>query len=128
MKSGREHRVPLSDVAVQLLRAMPGGKPNDLVFPGMRGPLSDMSLTAVLRRMKVDATAHGFRSTFRNWVSEHTDYPSEVAEMALSHAVGNKVEAAYRRGDLFEKRMQLMNDWAAFLRGGKPDLRVRKEP
>lgn len=116
MKSGREHRVPLSKPVLSLLRALPAGKPGDLVFPGLRGPLSDMSLTAVLRRMKVDATAHGFRSSFRDWVSEHTSHPSEVAEMALAHAVGDKVEAAYRRGDLFDKRKALMDDWAAFLK------------
>ena len=74
-----------------------------------------MSLTAVLRRMDVPATAHGFRSTFRDWVSEYTDHSGEVAEMALSHAIGDKVEAAYRRGDLLEKRVALMTDWALFL-------------
>jgi len=114
MKSGREHRVPLSKAAIKMLRALPRGGPVDLVFPGMRGPLSDMSLTAVLRRMDVAATAHGFRSTFRDWVAEYTDYASEVAEMALAHAVGDKVEAAYRRGDLFEKRRQIMDAWAKF--------------
>jgi integrase len=115
MKSGREHRVPLSEPAVKLLRSRPKGGPDDWIFPGLRGPLSDMSLTAVLRRMNVDATAHGFRSTFRDWCSEHTPHASEVAEMALAHAVGDKVEAAYRRGDLFEKRVLLMCDWAKFL-------------
>jgi integrase len=116
MKAGREHRVPLSRPVIDLLRSLPGDKtPDLLLFPGMNGPLSDMSLTAVLRRMEVEATAHGFRSTFRDWVSEHTDYPGEVAEMALAHAVGDKVEAAYRRGDLFVKRVSLMSDWAKFL-------------
>lgn len=116
MKSGREHRVPLSKEATGLLGALPGDHlPDDYLFPGMRGPLSDMSLTAVLRRMKVAATAHGFRSTFRDWVSEHTEYSGEVAEMALSHVIGDKVEAAYRRGDLLEKRVALMTDWASFL-------------
>ena len=116
MKSGREHRVPLSKAAIDLLRALPQDhQAEGLVFPGMRGPLSDMSLTAVLRRMGVQATVHGFRSTFRDWISERTNYPSEVAEMALAHAVGDKVEAAYRRGDLFEKRVALMSDWANFL-------------
>jgi integrase len=117
MKSGREHRVPLSKPALNLLKTLPKGQPDGLIFPGVRGPLSDMSLTAVLRRMKVDATAHGFRSTFRDWCSERTQHASEVAEMALSHAVGDKVEAAYRRGDLFEKRVRLMADWAKFLDG-----------
>jgi integrase len=116
MKSGREHRVPLSKPAVNLLRSLPGDRlAEGHVFPGMRGPLSDMSLTAVLRRMGVSATAHGFRSTFRDWVSECTAHSGEVAEMALSHAIDDKVEAAYRRGDLLEKRIALMNDWAAFL-------------
>jgi integrase len=118
MKAGRQHRVPLSKTAVDLLQSLPGERaPDLLLFPGMNGPLSDMSLTAVLRRMKVQATAHGFRSTFRDWVSEQTSYPGEVAEMALAHAVGDKVEAAYRRGDLFEKRVALMSDWADFLVG-----------
>jgi integrase len=116
MKSGREHRVPLSKPAIRLLRSLPGDRlPEDYVFPGMRGPLSDMSLTAVLRRMGVPATAHGFRSTFRDWVSEYTEHSGEVAEMALSHVIGDKVEAAYRRGDLMEKRVALMTDWASFL-------------
>jgi integrase len=117
MKSGREHRVPLSGSALAILESVSAGEADDLVFPGLHGPLSDMSLTAVLRRMKVNATAHGFRSTFRDWISEHTSHPNEVAEMALAHAVGDKVEAAYRRGDLFEKRISLMADWAAFLDG-----------
>ena len=125
MKSGREHRVPLSKPAVQLLRALPGEHdPERHVFPGTQGALSDMSLTAVLRRMNVSATAHGFRSTFRDWVSEHTEYSGEVAEMALSHAIGDKVEAAYRRGELLEKRVALMADWATFL--ADAGRRVRK--
>jgi integrase len=121
MKGDREHRVPLSEPALKILREMAAARLTDdadaLVFPGRdpKRPLSDMSLTAVLRRMKRDdLTAHGFRSTFRDWAAEATAYPAEVAEMALSHAVGNKVEAAYRRGDLFEKRRRLMDDWGAF--------------
>jgi integrase len=123
MKSGREHRVPLSRPAVKLLRSLPKGAPADSVFPGLHGQLSDMSLTAVLRRMRVDATVHGFRSTLRDWSSEHTNHTGEVAEMALAHAVGDKVEAAYRRGDLFEKRVLLMGDWAAFLENKKVNSR-----
>lgn len=116
MKSGREHRVPLTDAALDVLNSLSTpGEPDALVFPGMRGALSDMSLSAVLRRMGVDATVHGFRSTFRDWISEYTNHPNEVAEMALAHAVGDKVEAAYRRGDLFAKRVALMDEWAAFL-------------
>ncbi len=118
MKSGREHRVPLAKPAIRLLHEMPGAKEKSgLVFPGVDGPLSDMTLTAVLRRMNVKATVHGFRSTFRDWISENTAHGTEVAEMALSHAVGDKVEAAYRRGDLFEKRVALMTVWAEFLSG-----------
>lgn len=116
MKAGKEHRVPLSDEALALLAALPQGKPDGLVFKAPRGGmLSDMTLTAVLRRMEVPAVPHGFRSTFRDWASERTSYPGEVAEMALAHAIGDKVEAAYRRGDLFEKRRFMMADWAQFL-------------
>lgn len=113
MKAGKEHRVPLSDEAVTLLRTLPRHEGNDLVFAAPRGGvLSDMTLTAVMRRMKVDAVPHGFRSTFRDWAAERTSYPQHVAEMALAHAIGDKVEAAYRRGDLFEKRRRMMVDWA----------------
>jgi integrase len=87
----------------------------DLVFPGNRRgkPLSDMSMLMMLRRMgRSDLTAHGFRSTFRDWAAERTNFPREVAEAVLTHVVGDKVEAAYRRGDLFEKRRRLMDAWA----------------
>ncbi|OHB28143.1 MAG: integrase [Phenylobacterium sp. RIFCSPHIGHO2_01_FULL_69_31] len=115
MKGGREHRVPLSPAAVALLEKLPRIAGNDLVFTAQRGgELSDMTLTAVLRRMKVPATAHGFRSTFRDWAAERTNYPRDVAEMALAHTIGSKVEAAYRRGDLFAKRTRMMADWAKF--------------
>lgn len=101
MKMQREHRVPLSAHALTLLKAMPRIDGSELVFPGLKGQLSDMSLTAVLKRMdRGDLTVHGFRSSFRDWASELTNYPREVAEMALAHSVGDKVEAAYRRGDL----------------------------
>lgn len=113
MKAGKTHRVPLSDRAKVILQAAKNfGK--ELVFPGARDskPLSDMSLTAVLKRMdRGDLTAHGFRSSFRDWAAEATDYPHEMAEMALAHVVSNKVEAAYRRGDMFQKRLAMMNDW-----------------
>ena len=122
MKAGRAHRIPLSDRALTLLDLLPrlvndDGDEIDLVFPGLRGdkPLSDMSLTACMRRIGLTAVPHGFRSTFTDWVSERTGYPSEVREMALAHAIGNETEAAYRRGDLFDKRRALMNDWAQFL-------------
>lgn len=121
MKAGRPHRIPLSDRALTLLEELPrivndDGEEIDLVFPGLRGdkPLSDMSLTAVMRRLKMTAVPHGFRSTFTDWVAERTAYPSEVREMALAHAIGNDTEAAYRRGDLFDKRRNLMNEWATF--------------
>ena len=115
MKASKEHRVPLSDAALALLDALPVIAGNDLVFPAPRGGvLSDMTLTACMRRMNLDAVPHGFRSTFRDWASELTSYPRDVAEMALAHTIGDKVEAAYRRGDLFEKRRLMMADWAKF--------------
>jgi integrase len=116
MKAGREHRVPLTASALALLKAMQSIRQNDLVFPGnRRDALSNMALLMVLRRMRrADLTAHGFRSTFRDWAAERTNFSSEVVEMALAHAVSDKVEAAYRRGDLFEKRRRLMNAWAEY--------------
>ncbi|TAK78559.1 MAG: site-specific integrase [Aquabacterium sp.] len=116
MKASREHRVPLSEAAVKLLESLPEGKGDSLVFESPRGgQLSDMTLTAVMRRMKAEGVPHGFRSTFRDWAAEKTNYPREVAEMALAHTIGDKVEAAYRRGDLFEKRRHMMQEWADFL-------------
>lgn len=115
MKAGKEHRVPLSDAAVQLLRNLPRIDGSDLLFPNTKGAeLSDMTLTAVLRRMKRDVTAHGFRSTFRDWAGETTAYPREVIEHALAHQLKDKAEAAYARGTLFEKRRRLMADWAKY--------------
>jgi integrase len=116
MKAGREHQVPLSRQAVALLRSLYVIEGSDLVFPSTRMTmLSNMSLTAVMRRMKLEAVPHGFRSTFRDWASEKTHYQSEVVEMALAHAIENKVEAAYRRGTLLTKRAPLMQDWADYL-------------
>jgi integrase len=122
MKAGRPHRVPLSTAAIKLLKGLPilqdaDGNDVDLTFPGrdLTKPLSDMSLTQVMRRMDLTAVPHGFRSTFTDWCAERTSYPSEVREMALAHAIGNETEAAYRRGDLFDKRLNLMNDWAKFI-------------
>ena len=116
MKAKREHRVPLSDAAVLILNRMKQENSGSLVFPGTKGKaLSDMSLTSVMRRMGIDAVPHGLRSSFRNWTAEMTAYPNEVAEMALAHTVSNAVEAAYRRGDLFEKRCRMMDDWASYL-------------
>jgi integrase len=123
MKAGREHRVPLSQAARVLIEALPRIEDCPLVFPGFRNrPLSDMSLSAVLRRMgHLDITVHGFRSTFRDWAAEHTSHHPEVVEMALAHAVGNKVEAAYRRGDMLAKREALMEDWAELCAGDGVD-------
>lgn len=116
MKAGKEHRVPLSARAVALLKALPRMANCDYPFAGPSGKvLSDMTLSAVMRRMEVDAVPHGFRSTFRDWCSERTAYPNDVAEMALAHAIGNKVEAAYRRGELFDKRTKMMADWSRFI-------------
>ncbi len=122
MKAGRPHRVPLSAPALDLLMALPRIEGEELVFPGRKAgaPLSDMSLTAVTRRMNVDAVPHGFRSTFRDWAAETTSHPGEVCEMALAHAVGNDVEAAYRRGDLMAKRTILMADWGRYATSSAP--------
>lgn len=141
MKSSRkEHRVPLSDAAIEMLKSLPRMEGNDLVFPAQRGknPLSDATLTKLVRDMhdanvrfdgpgyidpkQIDeetgkpriATAHGFRSCFRDWASEETHASHEAIEMSLAHSISNAVEAAYRRGDLFEKRRVLMTEWAAF--------------
>jgi len=116
MKAGVEHRVPLPAAALTILGEMQGLDAT-YVFPGGRGgkPLSNMSMLMMLRRMeRTDLTVHGFRSSFRDWASETTDFPSEVVEMALAHTVESKVERAYRRGDLFEKRRDLMTAWAAW--------------
>jgi integrase len=115
MKAGREHRVPLSKPALDLLRKQERRADTPFVFPALRGgSLSDMTLSAVLRRMEVPAVPHGFRSSFKDWAAERTTYPNEMSEMALAHAVSDKVEAAYRRGDLFDKRRKMMDEWARF--------------
>lgn len=133
MKAGREHRVPLSSAAVEILKRLPRMKDVPLVFPSSRStPISDMTLSAVMRRMheaeaaagregwidprlKRPAVPHGIRSTFRDWVSERTEYPRDMAEIALAHRVGSEVELSYRRGDMLEKRRGMMEDWANFL-------------
>lgn len=118
MKAGKEHRVPLTNAA---LAAVPKQQDkNPLLFPAPRGgQLSDMSIAAVLKRMKLDVTVHGFRSSFRDWAGETTAHPREVIEHALAHQLKDKAEAAYARSDLLEKRRRLMEDWAAFVTGGK---------
>lgn len=135
MKTKREHRVPLSDPAVALLKSLPRVTGTALLFPSSKNsPLSDMTLAAVIKRLHLAdcdtggpgftdpkrqqriVTVHGFRSTFKDWASEETSHAHQVAEMALAHAVSNQVEAAYRRGELFNKRIKLMSDWAHFCR------------
>lgn len=121
MKADREHRVPLSDRTLTILDEMRAARQDDaneaFVFPGRKSntPLSNMAFLMLLRRMgRGDLTAHGFRSTFRDWAAERTNYPNHVVEKALAHAVTDKVEEAYRRGDLFDKRRRLMDNWARF--------------
>ena len=119
MKAGQEHRVPLTARALDILQSLQKLKlsHNDHVFAGnaQGKPLSNMAMTMLLKRMgQTEITVHGFRSTFRDWASEQTSFAHEVCEMALAHTIGNKAEAAYRRGDLFEKRRKLMDAWAAF--------------
>jgi integrase len=125
MKAGREHIVPLSDAAVSAFQRAEAYREvrNDLVFPGARygKPLSDMTLTKVCRDLEVPAVPHGFRSSFRDWVAEETDFDGDVAEMALAHTIENKVEAAYRRGNLLEKRRALMDAWATYCLSGPPE-------
>jgi len=116
MKAGREHRIPLSEAALDLLRTLPKFDGTDVVFPGQIGkPLSDMTLTQLMRRMNVEAVPHGFRSTFVDWAAERTSYPVELREMALAHTLPDKTQAAYQRGDLFDRRRALMADWAAYI-------------
>jgi len=118
MKAKREHRVPLCDRCLQILQAAKelstGG---EYVFPGrsLKKPQSNMVFLKIIKTMKAKATAHGFRSSFRDWASEATAYPREIAEMALAHTIANKVEAAYRRGDLLEKRREMMREWSEFV-------------
>ena len=118
MKAGKEHAVPLSSAALGVFQRAQGYREgrSELVFPGQRGgkPLSDMTLTKICRDMEVAAVPHGFRSSFRDWVAEETDFDGDIAEMALAHAIGNKVEAAYRRGNLLEKRKALMEAWGDY--------------
>jgi integrase len=117
MKAGREHRVPLSARAVEILRKMEQTRMSEFVFPGIkpRRPLSVTALDRLLRGMKAGVTAHGFRSAFRDWAGERTSFPRDVAEAALAHQVGDAVERAYRRGDALEKRRKLMDAWSNFL-------------
>jgi integrase len=135
MKMGKEHRIPLPDGAVKMLEALPRLDGSAFVFPAPRGgQLSDMTLSATMKRMhkaditeggkgfldrvsKRPAVPHGLRSTFRDWVAEQTNYPGDMAEVALAHKISNAVEASYRRGDMIEKRRRMMADWADFMGG-----------
>jgi integrase len=117
MKAGREHRVPLSQRAIAILRQLEKLKTSDFVFPGQarNKPLSNMAMEMMLRRMKVnDATVHGFRSSFRDWAGNVSNFPRELIETALAHVIGDKAEQAYRRSDALEKRRKLMDAWAAY--------------
>lgn len=120
MKARREHCVPLSRRAVQILElAQPLRNTSGLVFPSPRGrALSDMTLSKLLKERNIAAVPHGFRSSFRDWAAELTDHPREVVEAALAHTIRNKVEAAYARTDLFDRRRSLMDDWATYLDKG----------
>ena len=108
MKAKKEHRVPLSDRAIEILEALP--REGERVFVGLRRD----SMLECLRGLRDEGTVHGFRSTFRDWAAETTAYPNELLEIALAHTIGNKAEAAYRRGDMMEKRRRLMADWASY--------------
>ncbi|MBN7783667.1 integrase arm-type DNA-binding domain-containing protein [Ponticoccus gilvus] len=140
MKRDREHRVPMAPEALDLLKALPRFQNNPLVFPAPRGKeMSDATLSAAMKRLheadvkagrsgfldrvsKRPAVPHGLRSTFRDWVAERTNYPGDLAEVALAHKISSAVEAAYRRGDMVEKRRRMMADWASFLRGDVNDV------
>jgi integrase len=132
IKGGKEHRVPLSPQALKIAKEMHKVKEGEYVFQGgkHRKPLSSNALLNLLKRMeRTDLTAHGFRSTFRDWAAEMTNYPREVAEMALAHTVSDKVEAAYRRGDLFTKRKRLMTEWAKYCdvpQGGAKVIKISR--
>lgn len=128
MKAGKPHTVPLSACALAILSRMQELRTSDdkgaLIFEGSRkgSPMSDMTLTMMLRRMDVDFTVHGFRSCFRDWAAEATNFPRDVCEAALAHAIENRVEAAYRRSDLLEKRRKLMDAWGGFCVGGTGEV------
>ncbi len=129
MKGGKDHRVPLTNAAIELLKGLPRELGNDFVFIGSRDKgtrsgagdpkkkprrLGQGAMLLALRSIRGDVTAHGMRSAFKDWASELTNFPTEAVEIALAHAVGSKVEEAYRRGDLFEKRRRLMDAWADY--------------
>lgn len=128
MKAGKEHRVPLTSRALDIVTALHQTRISDFVFPGQKKdrPLSGMSFDMLMRRMEVDQyTVHGFRSAFRDWAGDETDFPREVAEQALAHRVGDATERAYRRADALEKRRKLMNAWESYVTGPTPEKVVR---
>src|SRR5258705_7559837 len=117
MKAGREHRIPLSPRAIAILRRLEKMKAGEFVFPGQarNKPLSNMAMEMILRRMEVQgATVHGFRSSFRDWAGNVSNFPREITETALAHAIGDTAEQAYRRSDPLEKRRKLMEAWASY--------------
>jgi integrase len=115
MKAGREHRVPLLSRSAEILEISRHLNPESpYLFSISNRPLSNMAMLSVLKRLNPGVTVHGFRSTFRDWIAEETEHSPEVAEMALAHTIHNKTEAAYRRGDLLERRRQLLQDWQTF--------------
>ena len=126
MKSGREHRVPLTSRALEILDRVEAVRTGDYVFPGQKRdrPLSVMSMEMLLRRMEVPFTVHGFRSSFRDWAGERTAFPREIAETALAHVVGDATERAYRRGDALEKRRKLMEAWTSYVGKGRPSAQA----
>jgi integrase len=135
MKAGKGHRVPLSERAVDIIKEFQRAQTSEFVFPGVKPglPLGPMTLNAVLRRAKVNVTTHGFRSSFRDWAGDSTAFARDVVEAALAHAIENKTEAAYRRGDALERRRALMAAWAAFCdpteaRGKLMPLQGRADP
>lgn len=123
MKGAEEHVVPLSDRALAILESLrPEHEADDFIFKSRGQALSNMALLALLKRMKAGVTAHGFRSSFRDWAAEQTNHQHEVAEAALAHKIKSKVEAAYRRGTMLTKRRAMMSDWAAYCAGGSEKM------
>jgi integrase len=125
MKAGRDHRVPLAGRCLEILaRAQELAAGSDYVFPGRsaRKPMSNMVFLMTLRRMNLKVTAHGFRSAFRDWAAERTNFPREVCEMSLAHTIKDKTEAAYRRGDLLDRRRLLMNAWGSYVTTGSGQI------
>lgn len=130
MKARKVHVVPLSDPALEILDALSEIRVSDWMFPGMKQdrPLSNMSLVMMLRRLEVDATAHGFRSSFRDWVGDETDFDPSLAETALAHTLSSKVEAAYRRKTAIEKRRVMMQAWASHCTSESKIAHLRRAP